>query len=207
VVRVIRRQQPINWLFGIMAVIIYLTFTFISRLYYPGPYGPLTNSLSDLGNPQQNPSGATFYNTGCILMGLTLIPFYLGLRHWNTGEKKMKVLLIAGQITGMFSSLSIILASVFPPGPHTATHGFWAGMLFISTAFFWVFSAFSLLRHPASIKWIAYYSFLPLIAIAIAAVIPDGRFVGEWVTVAMFMSYVIMLSYNARAINLAHRER
>ena len=200
-----REQWPISSLFGILAVILYLTFTAISYLYYPEPYGPLTNSLSSLGNPQQNPSGAIFYNAGCILLGVALIPFYLGLRHWNTGENKMKVLLAAAQITGVLSSLSVILAAVFPPGPHTATHGFWAGMLFLAMAFFWVLSAFALLEHPSSIRWIAYYGYLVIVVIIVAGVFPGFRTASEWVIVALFLGYVVMLSYNTRVINLARR--
>ena len=191
---------PISSLFGILAVILYLTFTFISYLHYSEPYGPLSNSLSSLGNPEQNPSGAIFYNAGCILLGVALIPFYLGLRRWNTGENRMKILLTTAQVTGVLSSLSLILSAVFPSGA-SAAHGFWAGMLFLSMALFWVLSAFSLLRHPASIRWMAYYGYLVIIVIIAAGVFPEARTAGEWATVALFMGYVVMLSHNTRVIS------
>ena len=52
---------------GIAAVVVYLIFALVAFLKYPGAYGPLTNWLSDLGNPLDNPSGAIFYRLGCVL--------------------------------------------------------------------------------------------------------------------------------------------
>jgi hypothetical membrane protein len=103
---------------------------------YPGDYGPLTNWLSDLGNPQSNPTGAVFYNAGCILTSLLLVIFYIGLRRWNTGDRKMKILLTTAVAAGLPSSLSLILAATFPLGSHTEMHSFWSKMVSVFLGFF-----------------------------------------------------------------------
>ena len=51
---------------ALVAVSLYILFTAISFFYYPTAYSPLTNWLSDLGNPLQNPSGAIYYKIGGV---------------------------------------------------------------------------------------------------------------------------------------------
>jgi hypothetical membrane protein len=91
---------------SIAAIIIYVTLALIAFLKYPLPYSPLTNWLSDLGNPISNPSGAIFYRLGCTLSGLVLALFYLKLGIWNTGSKRTRVFLTVAQFAGVFSDVS-----------------------------------------------------------------------------------------------------
>jgi hypothetical protein len=61
---------------AIVASIIYLAFTAIALAYYPQTYSPLTNWLSDLGNPTVNPSGALYYDAGGVVTSVALIFFF-----------------------------------------------------------------------------------------------------------------------------------
>ena len=188
---------------GIMAVVVYLFFTLVAFSKYPGVYGPLTNWLSDLGNPQASPSGAFFYNLGCILTSLVLIIFYAGLRKWNTGDNKMKTLLTVAQIVGIFSAFSLILAALFPLGPHSSTHSFWSAMLSVAIGFFLTFSATALLKHPAFKRWIAYYAFLAALVnfiYGMSEAVGYKFFVGEWVAIGMFIIYIFLMAYNSRIL-------
>ena len=90
---------------GLAAVVIYVIFTAVALSKYPNAYSPVTNWLSDLGNPLVNQSGALFYNLGCILTSLVLIAFYIGLRSWNNNDKRLRILLTIAQIAGMLSSI------------------------------------------------------------------------------------------------------
>ena len=190
---------------GILAIVIYIAFTITSYLHYPSEYGPLTNWLSDLGNPLANPSGAVYYNLGCILTGIALTVFFVGLSQWNTGEKKMRILLVIGQLAGILSAFSLIMTASFPLGEHTSVHSAWSMILYISLAFFCTFSGTALLKHPAFQRWIAYYAFLAAAfnfvnGAILTNVLENDFFVGEWVTVAMLIVYVGMLAYNSGAI-------
>ena len=133
-------KGSIIFIAGIVAIVVYLIFSSIAFLKYPGAYGPLTIWLSDLGNPQASPSGAIYYNLGCILTSLVLIIFFTGLGKWNNGDKKMKTLLTIAQIMGIFSAMSLILAALFPLGTHTTTHSFWSAMLSVAIGFFRIIS-------------------------------------------------------------------
>jgi hypothetical protein len=196
-------KWPLSFFAGITAIIIYLVLALVAFLHYPSAYGPMTNWLSDLGNPQASPSGAIFYNLGCILTSLVLVPFYLGLRSWNTGEKKMKMLLTITQIVGVSSAVFLILAAIFPLGPYTSMHSFWSAMLSVAIGFFLTFSATAFWKHPSFKRWIAYYAFLAALvnfAYGMSEAIGYKFFVGEWVAIGMFVIYIFLIAYNSRTL-------
>jgi len=201
----VKLKLMISSVFGVLVIGIYIAFTITSYLHYSAEYSPLTNWLSDLGNPLANPSGAVYYNLGCILTSIALVVFFIGLSGWNTGEKKMKILLSIGQITGIFSAFSLIITASFPLGEHTSVHSAWSMIIYISVAFFFTFSGSALLKHPAFAKWIAYWGFLAaafnfINGAILSYVLENEFFIGEWVTVTMLIVYVGMLVYSSRAI-------
>ncbi|MEX0973849.1 MAG: hypothetical protein WD024_00650 [Bacillota bacterium] len=99
-----------------LAAIVYLALAPASYLCYPGTYSPLRNWLSDLGNSLTNTKRAVFYNAGCTMASLLLIVFYLSMSVWRTGDKVLGRLLAVAQISGVFSSLALILSAVINIG-------------------------------------------------------------------------------------------
>ena len=185
---------------GIAAVVVYLLFALVAFLKYPGAYGPLTNWLSDLGNPLDNPSGAIFYRLGCMLSGAALILFYLKLGIWNTGSKRTRVLLTVAQCTGVFSAVSLIITGIFPLGTSTEIHSLWSMMLYISLGFFLTFSATALMKNPAFRKGFGYYAFLTAAVDFVFGAILHEMFWAEWISVGMFIAYVLMVAYNSMVL-------
>lgn len=194
-------KWPVGSLFGFTAVAVYLVLAAVAYFLYPESYSPLGNYLSDLGNPLANPDGAFFYNLGGSLLGALLIPFYLGMRAWNTGEKISSILVITAIAAGMASSAFLIFSCIFPVGTHTSLHGIFATAAFGTSILFWVASAFALLRNPRAIKWIAFFGYLPIFGNIVLAFLPEGRNLSEWVSVLMFLVYVVLLAFNTRVIN------
>jgi hypothetical protein len=182
---------------GITAVVVYLIFALVAFLKYPGAYGPLTNWLSDLGNPLANPSGAIFYRLGCMLSGAALVLFYLKLGIWNPGSKKTRVLLTVAQCTGVFSAVCLIITGIFPLGTSTEIHSLWSMMLYISLGFFLTFSATALMKNPAFKKGLGYYAFLTAAVNFVFGAILHEIFWAEWISVGMFIAYVLMIAYNS----------
>jgi hypothetical protein len=185
---------------GIAAVAVYLIFAVVAFLKYPGAYGPLTNWLSDLGNPLANPSGAIFYRLGCILSGAALILFYLKLGIWNPGSKRTRALLTVAQCTGVFSAVSLIITGIFPLGTSTGIHSLWSMMLYISLGFFLTFSATALMKNPAFKKGFGYYAFLTAAVNFVFGAILHEMFWAEWISVGMFIVYVLMVAYNSMVL-------
>ncbi|MCF2137587.1 MAG: DUF998 domain-containing protein [Candidatus Thorarchaeota archaeon] len=109
----IRRRGGLLVLGGISTILLYCVFTMVSWAFYPGPYWPTTHYLSRLGDFIYSPFGAYFYNAGCILTGLALMPFFIGLREWWGPNKVSKILLILGQGLGLLSAVALIMIGVF----------------------------------------------------------------------------------------------
>jgi len=185
---------------GIAAVVAYLVFALVAFLKYPGAYGPFTNWLSDLGNPLDNPSGAIFYRLGCILSGAALILFYLKLGIWNPGSKRTRVLLTIAQCAGVFSAVCLIITGIFPLGTSTEIHSLWSMMLYISLGFFLTFSATALMKNPAFKKGFGYYAFLTAAVNFVFGAILHEMFWAEWISVGMFIAYVLMVAYNSMVL-------
>lgn len=185
---------------GIAAVVVYLILALVAFLKYPGAYGPLTNWLSDLGNPLANPSGAIFYRLGCMLSGAALILFYLKLGIWNPGSKKTRVILNVAQCMGVFSAVCLIITGIFPLGTSTGIHSLWSMTLYISLGFFLTFSATALMKNPAFKKGFGYYAFLTAAVNFVFGAILHEIFWAEWISVGMFIAYVLMIACNSIAL-------
>jgi hypothetical protein len=78
---------------GIIGFAIFTVFTLTSFFLYPTTYNPLHDWLSNLGNINLNPLGALFFNWSCIISGVTLILFFVGLYAWRPQKKWSKILL------------------------------------------------------------------------------------------------------------------
>jgi hypothetical protein len=185
---------------GAAAIIVYLTFTLISYFLYPKSYSPVTNWLSDLGNPVDSSSGSAVYRVGCILTATALIIFYVQLRRLNTGNMRMKILLAVAQIAGVFSCFALIVTGIFPFGTATAVHSLWSMILYIAIAFFEAFSASVFLRYTSYPKWTGYYGIAAAAINFVTGAIFNSVIIGEWVTVATFIVYICVISYYSRLI-------
>jgi hypothetical protein len=199
------RRWPVASIAGITAAAVYLIFAFIAFLKYPSPYSPLTNWLSDLGNPLANPSGAVFYRLGCALAGAALIIFYVKLGIWNAGARRTRVLLTIAQCAGVFSAVSLIVTALFPLGTSTAVHSLWSMMLYVSLGFFLTFSATAFMKNPFFKKGFGYYAFVTAGVNFVFGAILHEVFWAEWTSVGMFMAYVLMMAYNSVALARANR--
>ena len=191
------RSARVAFSAGVIAAVVYLVFTTVAFLKYPTGYSPVTNWLSDLGNPLVNQSGALFYNLGCILTGLVLIAFYLGLHQWSNGSKRLKVLLTIARIAGILSSVLLIITALFPLGSHTSIHEISGKLHIIALGFFLTFSATFILRHPVLKKWPAYFGFITAAVNFAYGAFLYSIFIAEWLAIAMFIIYVLIISFSS----------
>jgi hypothetical protein len=176
----------------IIASIIYILTTLAAYLTYPLPFSPINNWLSDLGNPLNNPRGAVVYNIGCIIVSLILIPYFWQLRVLLTGKRKTDIPLMIAIISGILSSVFLIVTASFPLGTHTDIHSSFSGVHFISVDFFLSFTAVAFWLDPRKPRWLAILgyviSIINLITMCIFRI-----FFGEWITVISFIVYIILV--------------
>jgi hypothetical membrane protein len=157
-------------------------------------YSPVTNWLSDLGNSSYNPKGAILYNLGCILTGIALFPFFIGLYKWYSEERRFRTRLLAVQTIGCLAAFSLIMIGVFSENAGWL-HDMWSDVFFVLNLIVLVLIGAFLFPHPRYIKVISYYAFV-VAAINLAFLVLPSTPLLEWFTVFTALGYVGLISYN-----------
>jgi hypothetical membrane protein len=147
---------------GLAAFIIFTISILISVFLYPTYYNPLYGWLSNLGNVNLNPSGAIFFNWGCIITGLILIPFFVGLYAWKPRKIWGKILLVLGMVIGIFAAISLIMVGIYPE-TESVSHFIAATSVFSSLFLIIILINLALYENPKFIRGVAYFGVLAII--------------------------------------------
>ena len=195
---------------GMLAFVVFTIFTFTSVALYPIPYSPLYEWLSNLGNINLNPVGASFFNWGCIITAIILMPFFAGLYRWNPLQKWAKVLLILGILLGIFASISLIGVGTFPE-TNLQMHTLAASGVFGSLFIIIILLSIALFKHEKFMPVVAYWGIITVLitlSFQIILMLPQfsdvlGNFHPktpvpgmEWAAVFASLIWVGLLSYN-----------
>lgn len=105
-----KKKYPLTTIAGILGILLYCVFIFISASLFASSWTPIDNFISDFGNSSSsyNPKGAIFCNLGIIILGTALIFYYIGLYKWSGelkteyNEKILKITQIVGFFVGVF---------------------------------------------------------------------------------------------------------
>ena len=195
------RKQPLITISGILVILLYCVFTMVSWAFYPAPYGPSTHYLSRLGNFNYSPFGAYFYNWGCILTGLALVPFFIGLKDWFTESSIQKIIMIIGQVLGVASGIALLAIGVFSEDqgdPHmTASSTFFTIIFFVL-----ILINIALLLNPSFNKLVGVYG-LGITLSSLAFALTVGGPLTEWYTVFGSLVFVGLLAIESMKLKNA----
>jgi hypothetical membrane protein len=187
-------KWPVSCIGGLAVILLYCVFTFTSAALYPPPYGPATNWLSDLGSWSGNPRGAIFYNVGCVVTGLALFPFYIGLYKWYDSKIWRRTMLTAGQLLGLCSAFSLMMIGVFS-ADSGKPHLFWSAAFFTLNFVALLLVITSIMTHLKFMKLIGVYGYIVTFASLIFDFTVHGPLV-EWFTVFTGLGFVGLLVIN-----------
>jgi hypothetical membrane protein len=188
------KRWPLSTICGILVIGFYCAFTLVSWALYPDIYGPTTHYLSRLGNFNYSPLGAHFYNWGCILTGVVLVPFFIGLRDWyNESRAVAKYVLAIGQLIGLASAVALIMIGVFSED-QGAPHMQASSLFFLLNFFTLILICFPLLIHSRFSKPSALYGLTVTFLSLVFAIYFGGPLV-EWFTVFSALIFVGLVSY------------
>ncbi|TXT67432.1 MAG: conserved membrane protein of unknown function [Promethearchaeota archaeon] len=185
----IPRDVPISVVSGIASFIFFWIFILLAGYYYPG-YSPFNNWMSDLGSLKANPQGGFYFNLGCVVTGITLIPFFLGLYEWYIGGRRNMILTIATQVCGVYLAFSIIMIGLNPID-NLEVHGFWAINFFTVSIFVTFFPSIALYKYKFT-RNVALYGFFSTavnIAFRFFIIMP----IIEWATILFSFSFIIVI--------------
>jgi len=191
------KYQNMSFYAGILAILCYLGFAAFSYSRYPLSYSPTTNWLSDLGNPNNNPDGAIFYNIGIISTALLLMLFFLGLSVWRIEDRRVQIIMLRlTQAFGMLGAICMTMSAIFPINLFKI-HSFWSSALYIllSTAF--IFSVAMLRYHQKVPRWLLILGVSIALMVILISFFPNVYLL-EWISVFLLLSYVALFGIETK---------
>jgi hypothetical protein len=185
---------------GPAATLVYLLFTGLAWLDYPGTYGPFNNNwLSDLGNRNVNPNGADFYAIGCIATGVLVAASFVGLLAWYRSSPRavQKYLLAFVQIAGVAGAVAIVMTAVYSIDQFGA-HQLWSRVICGAFAVALFVSPFAL-RRPGKKLWpLIVIAALGYCSIVARLVFVDAHWL-EWPSIGFLLAYMWVLAVMTHA--------
>jgi hypothetical protein len=180
---------------GIAAIAVYIIFTLISHLQSRS-MGPFQNWLGDYGSPE-NP-GAIFYKLGCVLAAVLLVIFYTGMMSWHRGaEKKYVVCYICAEAGGLAAAIAMALAAlIHGTSGDTLRIIYMAGM-----DVFLVSTAIAAFIDPFVSGFVGVFGIITAAFNIFTSNFLTRFYIGEWVFFALFMVYIVAITYNYDRFN------
>lgn len=192
----LRRIQP-SIVYLALASYVFCSLAAYSR--FPGTFSPIQNWLSDLGDIYQNPTGAIFYNMGILVTGTLVLSFFLSISRWRMRNRRIQnSLVLTTQVFGILGSIALILSAAFPinlPQEHRIASI--ALYTLLGTAF--AFSVTALRYQPGCPKAVLVIGVITAIIDIFSGILHEVT-VLEWLTVALFLTYLMLLSRFTRRL-------
>lgn len=187
-----KRHFSLSFVTSLLAIVCYLAFALLAFARYPLPYSPLSNWLSDLGNPNLNPQGALFYDIGIVATAVVLLPFFLGLSRWKMRNNRgQRLMLLLTQGFGILGAFAMAMSGLFPMNS-LALHSFFSACLYILLGTAFAFSVAALRYYPAWPRWLLIVGALTALVDLLYGVF-HTIYVFEWITVALLLVYLGLL--------------
>lgn len=201
-----KRHLSLSFVTGLFAIVCYLAFALLAFAHYPLPYSPLNNWLSDLGNPNLNPSGALFYNIGIVATASILPLFFLGLSRWKMANNRaQRLMLFLTQGFGILGAFAMLLSGLYPIS-FPALHGFFSMCLYILLGTAFAFSVAALRYHAALPRWLLIVGASTALVDMLYGIL-HTVYVLEWVTTALLLCYLGLLGGQTNRLVSATRDR
>ena len=201
-----KRHYSLSFVTSLVALLCYLTCALLAFSRYPLPYSPVSNWLSDLGNVDVNPGGAVFYNIGIVTTGVLLSLFFLGLSQWKMRKnRRQNLMLFVTQGVGILGALALLMSGLYPIN-HFALHSFFSSCsnILLGTAF--AFSVAALRYHATCPRWLLILGVVTALVTLLFGIF-HTIFVLEWVTISLFISYIVLLGAQTQRLSSETMDR
>ncbi|TFG13411.1 MAG: hypothetical protein EU535_04980 [Promethearchaeota archaeon] len=144
----------------------FILLTFIAMFFYPDGYSFTGDYFSYLGTTVNLKTGSPntisriLFFTACVIVGASLIPFWLVISTVFTETNLLKYIGISGSITGIISSICLMGVGIFAEDTHYVIHTSLAKMFFSFIIIAILIYSFAILLNSA------YHNIYSLIGIA-----------------------------------------
>ena len=135
------------------------------------------------------------------MTGALLTLFFVSLAALRLAQVRAQaIILLVARLIGVIGALSMVMTAVYPID-RGAAHSFWSAMLYINlgTAFGLTVAA---LRYPTGVhKWLLVYGGVTTLTDLVVSVFFNTIAVLEWPTVALFLSYCVLLGFETARLS------
>jgi len=188
-----KKTYPLNIVLGLFVVICYVTCTILAFTRFPLPYSPFNNWLSDLGNPDVNPTGAGFYNAGIVLAGLALMLFFLRLTEWRMANNRIQhIMTLLTTMFGCVGSLAMIMTAIYPIN-RPSQHSFWSMILYILFGTAFAFSVAAMRYYVSYPRWLLIFGVIVAVVDMVSQIFFTDVQISEWIVVPLLLGYCLLL--------------
>jgi hypothetical membrane protein len=200
---------PVSNIVGLIIIIFFCAALTLSIVNYPPGFSPLKNWMSDLGNPVLNPAGSAYFNGACMITGLLLVVFYIGLnRRQGIGGRMTKIQTTA-QAFGVFSGISLAGVGVFNEtfDPH---HLIVSVLFFLSSTIAILLVTVALRRRPGFSGTTACAGYLTVavgILFAVQRPLIESITVIEWISVFSMLLWAALFGIDAYRASRKYLDR
>ncbi|HEY0088466.1 MAG TPA: DUF998 domain-containing protein [Candidatus Lokiarchaeia archaeon] len=136
----LKSWKKLSCLTIVLGGLFFIIITIIAMLFYPGGYSFFYNYFSDLGasksvkNHEPHPVSSLLFLIACVVVGVSLIPFWIVVTTLFNDKSITKYLSYIGSIFGFISSPSLIAIGIFPTDTASLEHLISSRFFFLSFA-------------------------------------------------------------------------
>ncbi|HMK48396.1 MAG TPA: DUF998 domain-containing protein [Methanocella sp.] len=188
-------RLPVSSISALLAIIFFCMLVLVASVRYSGPYSPLGNFISDLGNSGLNPAGAKVFDGACVISGAFTILFFAGLNQWRLDDQWK---LTVARLIGVFSGAALMLVGAFSED-YGKLHSIIASFFFISLIIAIISTDLVLRRHRSFLRLIGYYG----VVVGLFSATYIGSYlmgtpiiIAEWITVLGALGWMGLLAWN-----------
>jgi hypothetical membrane protein len=202
-------KLPISSIVGLIIIVFFCSFLTLSIINFPPGFSPLKNWMSDLGNPELNPSGYAYFNWACMITGLLLAVFYLGLRRAQSTDSHVTKTMIVTQAFGIFSGIALTGVGYFNEtfSPH---HFIVSVLFFLSSTIAILLATVALRGRPGFGRVTVSAGFLTVaigIVFSLQMVLFESVTIVEWVSVLSMLLWAALFGADTYRASRRRREK
>ena len=146
----LRSWKKLSCVIVVLGGLQFIILTLIAMFFYPGGYSFVDHYFSNLGttitveNYKPNTISRTLFVIACILVGISLIPFWIVITTMFADEEISRYLSYFGSLLGIIASPLLMLAGIFPGDKSYAIHA-------LTARYFFLFFASAILIYSIAI--------------------------------------------------------
>ena len=136
----LKSWKKLSCLTSVLGGLFFIIITIISMVFYPGGYSFFYDYFSTLGaskslnTHEPNPVSSVLFTIACVVVGISLIPFWIVVTTLFKDKSITKYLSYIGSIIGFISSPSLIGVGIFPTDTASLEHLISSRFFFLSFA-------------------------------------------------------------------------